>query len=138
MQNGTGDDPELAEQKQNASRFKHEMAQVSGGLLDAETVGVILGFSAQEVVNQAVTERRILAVDDNGLLRFPAFQFVNGQVLSGVGAILKAVPSTNGWRVLQYLYDREEGLHGDRPIDLIQGSASDLERAVRFVRRLEQ
>ena len=43
-----------------------------------------------------------------------------------------------GWRISQYLYSQVDGLAGDRPIELISGSPSELDRAVRFACRLEQ
>lgn len=138
MKNGTPDDAELAEQRRNAAKFKREIAQAAGGLLDAAAARAVIGVSTEEAVYKAAAERRILAVENEGELRFPLCQFGDGQVLPGIRAILGVAPNTNGWRVLQYLYDSEEGLAGDRPIDLIRGSRSDMERAVRFARRLEQ
>lgn len=57
--------------------------------------------------------------------------------LSPLIAVLKAAPNTSGWRLLQYLLHSEDGLAGDKPIDLIRGSKEDIERAVRFATRLE-
>ena len=56
----------------------------------------------------------------------------------GLIAVLQAAPNTSGWRLLQYLLRAEAGLAGDKPIDLIRGSPEDIERAVRFARRLEE
>ena len=75
MQNDAVTDSELAEQRLNAERFKHELAQASGGLLHAESIRVMLGFSTRDEVYRAATERRILAVEDDGQLRFPFCQF---------------------------------------------------------------
>lgn len=138
MQNDTATDSELAEQRLNTERFKRELAQASGGLLDAESLQVMLGFSTQDEVHRAAAERRILAVEDDGQLRFPHCQFDGGHILPGIKAILSATPNTNGWRLLQYLYSREDGLAGNRPIDLIKGSSTNLEQAVHFARRLEE
>lgn len=138
MQNGALNDAELAEQRLGAARFKREMSQATGGLLEAVAVQAMMGVSTEEAVYKAAAERRILAVEDDGELRFPRFQFDDGRVLPGIQAILEETPTTSGWRLLQFLYAQEDGLAGDRPIDLIQGSRSDLERAIRFARRLEQ
>jgi hypothetical protein len=129
---------ELLEQQLNAVRFKNEYIQLAGGLLDAEAVRLIMGYSTDQAVHKAAAKRCLLAVEDGARQRFPRFQFDDVRVLTGIRAILKEVPNTNGWRILQYLYSREYGLKGDRPIDIITRSRADLERAVLFARRLEQ
>lgn len=136
--NGALNDAELAEMRLKTARFKREIAQAAGGLVDAAAVQAKMGVSTEEAVYSAAAERRLLAVDDDGELRFPLCQFAQGQVLPGIQAILEVTPTTSGWRLLQYLFAQVDGLAGDRPIDLIQGSRSDLERAIRFARRLEQ
>jgi hypothetical protein len=64
MQNEPVTASELAEQRLNAARIKRDLAEASGGLLDA-------GFFTQNEVYRDAAQRRILAVEDNGQLRFP-------------------------------------------------------------------
>lgn len=132
------DDAELRTQRLNAARFKRDLGQLAGGLLDAEEVRIMLGYVSKQAVYKAVAKRRLLAVKDGGRLRFPRCQFHNAHILPGMTAILRAVPETSGWRILQYLYAQVDGLAGARPIELINGPSPDLERAVRFARHLEQ
>lgn len=131
------EEAELKEQQLSAIRFKREAAQAAGGLLDVEDVQALLGHRTKQAVYKAAQEHRLLGVEDGGRQRFPACQFDGTRVRPGVQAILKAAPETSGWRILQYLFGREEGLGGARPIDLVKGSVSDIERAARFARRLE-
>jgi hypothetical protein len=131
------EEEELRRQRLHAVRFKHEMAEAAGGLLDADVVSTMLGYTSRQALHKAIKERRLLAVKDAGRQRFPACQFDGNSVFSGVQQILKAAPNTNGWRILQYLFGRDEGLNGDRPIDLIKGSSEDIQRAIRVARTLE-
>ncbi|WP_051504113.1 hypothetical protein [Sphingomonas jaspsi] len=128
---------QLREQQQNAANFKCRLIAESGGMMNADEIRVILDLSTVEEVRNCVAAREVLAVDDNGELRFPVLQFDGRRVRPGLIAILKAAPDTSGWRLLQYLLRSEDGLAGDKPIDLIQGSGKDIERAVRFAKRLE-
>lgn len=127
-----------AERQHDTAKFKSEIVTAAGGVLDAEAVQALLELPSVGAVHKAVRHRKLLAVEDGGRLWFPNCQFARGRVIPGIQAILKAAPATSGWRILMYLYYQEDGLAGDRPIDLVKGSQADLERAVRFARRLEQ
>lgn len=127
----------VRERRANTRRFKSEMAHRGGGLFDLETVQALLQLESVEAVENAVQLRELLAVEDCGKLWFPRCQFDGGRVHPGIQQILKAIPKTSGWRILQYLFSRSDGLAGDRPIDLVQGAVGDIDRAVRFARVLE-
>jgi hypothetical protein len=137
MPNDTATAAELAEERLDTEGFKRKLAQACGGLLDAGSLQAMLG-STQDEVHRASAQRRILAVEDDGQLRYPHCQFDGGDILPGIRAILTATPNMNGWRLLQYLYGREDGLSGNRPINLIQGCSTDLEKTVHFAGRLEE
>jgi hypothetical protein len=128
----------LEELQHDTIEFKNELIKEAGGVLDAEAVQALLELPSVGAVHEAVRQRKLLAVEDNSRLWFPNCQFAEGRVIPGIQAILEAAPATSGWRILQYLYDQEDGLAGDRPIDLVKGSRADRERAVRFARRLEE
>jgi hypothetical protein len=81
---------------------------------------------------------RLLGVDAYGEVLLPECQFAGDEILPGVEQVLSAAPSTQPWRVLQYLLVPEDGLAGRRPIDLIQGTAAEREIALRFAARLEE
>ncbi|TFU06159.1 hypothetical protein EUV02_03865 [Polymorphobacter arshaanensis] len=114
-----------------------ELARQAGGLLEVGEVMRILGIKTHQEIYQAVSDRKVLAVQDGPMRRYPAFQFVAGQVHPGVVAVLKAIPDTDGWDVLDYLYSLEEGIGTIRPVDLIQKDQAGIDKAVRFARRLE-
>ena len=128
----------LREQQRNAVIFKRKLIEESGGMMSAVEVQALLGFPTPEEVRNAASAREVLAVEDDGEFRFPVLQFDKGKVRPGLIAVLQAAPNTSGWRLLQYLLRAEDGLAGDKPINLIRGSPEDIERALRFARRLEE
>ena len=127
----------LREHQRNAVIFKRKLTEEAGGMISAVEVQALLGLPTSEAVCNAVLAREVFAVEDDEDLLFPILQFDGGKVRPGLVAILKAAPNTSGWRLLQYLLRSEDGVAGDKPIDLIRGSVHDIERAVRFARRLE-
>lgn len=130
-------DERLKEQQVNAARFKRELAQEAGGLLDLADVMVLLGHGTRQAVYKAVREHRLLAVEDGDRLRFPACQFLDGKPIGGLRDLLEVTPEIPGWRVLQYLLVAEEGLADRSPLALLRtGKPEDRDTAVRFARRL--
>ena len=126
----------LREQQRNAVLFKRRLTEESGGMMSADEVEALLGLS-RAAVRDAISARELFAVEDDRELYFPALQFDGASVRPELIAVLKAAPNTSGWRLLQYLLHAEDGLAGNKPVDLIRGSADDIERAVRFAERLE-
>ena len=105
--------------------------------MTAVQVRDLLGYKGVEAVEQAVADRRMLAVDDNGTSLFPAFQFEENTLRFAMARILAAVPNTSAWALLQYLVAGDEGLEPRKPIDLLKGSPEDIDLVVRFARALE-
>lgn len=130
-------DERLKEQQLNAIRFKHDLAEKAGGLLDVEDVMLLLGYKTRQAVYKAAGERRLLVVEDAGTNRYPACQFDDNAIRPGIPEILKAAPTTTGWRILQYLLRSEDGLAGRTPLSLIADGPEGIATAVRFAKRLE-
>ena len=131
------ENPELTEEITNAIAFKRRMFDNAGGALTAEQVRQLLGHKTVQAVYKAVKDRRLLMVEDNGAKLFPVFQFDGDAIRPVIARILAAAPHTSGWAVLQYLVSGDEGLDGQRPIDLLKGNEADIERVVRFAHVLE-
>lgn len=131
-------DERLKQQQIHAARFKRELAQEAGGLLEVDDVMKLMGYGTKQAAYKAARDRRLLAVMDGVRLRFPACQFVDGAPAPGLREVLDAASRTSGWRILQYLLVPEHGLSGRKPIDLLKtGNPADREMAVRFAGRLE-
>ncbi len=119
-----------------AARFKERIATEAGGLLDARQVLRISKLTTTQAVYKAAGERRLLAVETDDGLRYPAFQFM-GNLPKALPRILKAAPNTGGWAMMQFLFGRHEGLTSNRPLDLLNRDEHEIERAVCFARALE-
>lgn len=114
--------------------FKKRMIESSGGVLTAEQVRDLLGY---ETVEQAVADRLMLAVDDNGTRLFPAFQFDGDTLRPVMACILTAAPNSSGWTLLQYLVSGDEGLGLCKPINMLNGGPEDIDLVLRFARVLD-
>lgn len=122
-----------------ALAFKQAIAAAAGGLLTAEEVRARRGIGKRQAIYRAVTERRLLAVKDNGNVLLPAIQFDgNGKGKPWVSKLARATPSTDGWTLLQWLLGESDALGGQRPIDLLDGSDDDRARALRLATSLEE
>ncbi|MFC6438266.1 hypothetical protein ACFSLT_30100 [Novosphingobium resinovorum] len=113
------------------------MIDAAGGALTAEKVRELLEHKTIQAVYKAVKDRRLLMVEDNGTKLFPVFQFDGNTILPGVARVLSAVPQTGGWAILQFLVAGDEGLDGRKPIDMLRGSAAEIDLVVRFAQTLE-
>lgn|SRR5690554_856776 len=122
---------------QRTADFQGSLLSRSGGALSAEQVKSRLGYKSARLLNEAVADRQLLAVDVEGVQMFPSFQFVGNRVCDGMAAVLAAVPNTSPWEILQYFVAGDEGLGDLLPMDLVKGTPEDVELAVRFARTLE-
>lgn len=128
---------EAAERLAQAAEFRRDLLARSGGALSTEQVRTLLGYKSTQAVHKAVAARRLLAVDDNGTRRFPAFQFDGASLRPALAAILAAAPGASPWALLQFLIEGDEGLGTDRPIALLDGGPDAIARLVRFARTLD-
>lgn len=129
---------QMREQQRNPAIMKRRLMEESGGVLSLDEVQALLNLPNHEVALNAVSTRELLAVEYDGELRFPIFQFEGAKIRPGSSAVLKAAPRTSEWRLLQHFLYADEGLPGDKPIDLVRRSPKGIDRAVRFARRLEE
>lgn len=131
------DELDAAEKLARSAGFKRDLIDRAGGALTAEQVRKLLGHKSVQAVHKAVASRRLLAVDDNGRKLFPAFQFDGAAVVPSMAVVLAATPTTASSALLQFLVDGDEGLEGERPIEMLKGPPEALDRLVSFARTLE-
>ena len=126
-----------AERLAQTAEFKRDLLKRAGGALTAGQVCTLLGYKSIQAVLEVVAAGRLLALTDNEIKLFPAFQFDGSHILPGMADILAAAPRTSHWALLQFLVNGDEGLGPGRPMDLIKGGSLACARAVRFARTLE-
>ncbi len=75
-------------------QFRNEMAELAGGMLDHAEVAVRLDSSV-EAIEEQYRQLRLLGVPYQGKMGFPATQFVDNKILSGLDAILPDLGDTD-------------------------------------------
>jgi hypothetical protein len=106
-------DPEL-ETGIAALEAEEGLIRRAGGLKDTKWVADYLGISPKSVAAKA-RRSELLAITRGDRNLYPAFQFGDGQVVSGVRDILQALPLTNGWSRLSFLLTSDPGLDDRTP-----------------------
>jgi nucleoid DNA-binding protein len=92
----------------------------SGGAFTLQQIEKLLGISRQ-AVDKKVHDDALLAVPGpHGRRQYPVAQFTEEGILPGLGDLLKALPSANGWFRLNFLIRPDARLNGRRPIDLLK------------------
>nr|WP_257541504.1 hypothetical protein [Sphingobium sp. CFD-1] len=101
-----------------SDQFRKEMAERAGGMLSYAEVAARLG-SGVEVVDEQYRQRRLLGVTYHGRVGFPAAQFVDNEILSGLDTILSVLGDTDPWEQLMLLTTPLEG-YGFHPESAFQ------------------
>lgn len=127
---------QLARERMAAAAFKHRMAAEANGFLTAIQAARVARYKSDQAIYKAARERRVLMVEDNGRQLFPAFQF-DEAIRKPLIEVFRMTESVSGWEFLHFIFGRPEGLAGARPVDLLRGSKSDIERVARFAAALE-
>ena len=127
----------MSEHRSVTDAFKRDLLARSGGALTMTEVRMLIDAASVRAVMDEVAARRLLVVDEAGTLLFPAFQFEGGSVALGVCEVLAAAPTTGGWALLQFFVDGDEGLGAELPMILVKGGRAEIDRVVRFARKLD-
>ena len=100
----------------------------SGGALDLDQVRALLRGVSRQSVEKRVRDGRLLAVPGPGNRRYyPAAQFLDdGSILPGLGEVMAALPTRNGYAILNFLIRPDARLNGRIPIDLMRAGETDL------------
>jgi hypothetical protein len=108
----------------------------SGGAYDLEQVRRLLHGVSRQSIDKRVRDRGLLAVTGPSNKRhFPAVQFKDdGSVVEGLRDVLEALPTKNGYAVLNFLVHPDRRLDGQKPIDLL--AAGKVARVVEAARRM--
>jgi len=94
--------------REKTARFRDEMAQRAGGMLDRADVAEMLGLTAAAIEKQR-QRRQILGVPYGAEIRYPAAQFVNGETIPNLKRLLEAFGDTHPWEQLMLLTTPVDG-----------------------------
>ncbi len=108
----------------------------SGGAYSLDQVATFLGNLSSQAVSKIVRDKIIFTVlGENGKPLFPAAQFSgDGQPVSGLKLVLEALPSDNGWYILNFLVNAHNDLGGAKPIDRLK--AGEVDKVIVAARRM--
>ena len=126
-------------QRQAADDLEAELSIAAGGMLREPDVQPRLRAIIAEPASEVdVLAYQLLSVDSRGERLYPVCQFEGIDILEGIAKVLEVTPTTDGWRVLQFLLGTPDGLGGRRPIDLLgTGDVDDRKRVIAFAHTLE-
>jgi hypothetical protein len=110
----------------------------SGGTYDLEQVRTLLHGVSRQSIEARVRNGSLLAVPGpSNRRRYPVVQFDgDGKIVEGLSAVQEALPTKNGFAVLNFLIHPDYRLGGRKPIDLLK--AGEVELAVEAARRFAE
>lgn len=108
----------------------------SGGSYDLEQVRELMHGVSRQRIDARVREGSLLAVPGPSNKRhYPAVQFKeDGTVIEGLRVVQEALPTKNGYAVLNFLIHPDRRLGDRKPIDLLKGG--EVNPVVEAARRL--
>lgn len=104
--------------KARTAHFRTDLAQKAGGMFSRADVADLLGVTLATVDKQR-QRGQILSVPYGTETRFPAAQFKDGAVVTGLKSVLAAFGDMNPWGQLQLLVAPIEGF-GDKPASIFE------------------
>lgn len=104
------------------------LLEAEGGTLSVDDVATRLATSRQTVY-QRLRKGRLLAVPGRRGVVFPAWQFVEGEVISGLDVVLGEMEGVAPGMVVQFFLSAQDRLGGQRPLDALRAGKVDLVQA---------
>ena len=116
-------------------KIAHADLRSSGGAYDQDQVRELLHGISRQAIDKRVREGSLLSVPGPSNKRhYPAMQFTDeGEIVDGLKLVLEALPTKNGFAILNYLIHPDDSL-GGKPIDLLK--AGKVEAVVAAARRM--
>jgi hypothetical protein len=108
-----------------------------GGLLTLEQVAVELNED-KRIIEYQCKLGELIAVDMNGEYQYPAWQFQDGKLLTGLDRVLAALKENDAtpWTKIIFMTTENAGFDGRTPLDCLKsGNKSDIEEVVMEARR---
>jgi hypothetical protein len=113
------------------AQARRQLLEADGGTLSAAEVARLLRRTRQAVDKQRRVGR-LFAVRVGPSWRYPAWQFVDGELLPGLPDVLAALRHVSPWAAAAFLLSRNARLGARRPLDVLRhGEIDAVTRAAR-------
>jgi hypothetical protein len=122
----------LAPARLRGIAVRHALLEHAGGTLSSEEVAETLGLSRQAVDKRRRTDKLLALAFGRRGYRYPACQFVDGNVLTGLDRVLAELGDDDGWSRLAFLVSRRSDLDDESPLSRLE--QNDIERVVQAAR----
>ena len=117
------DDAVLRKALSRGAMLKENLVNSAGGLVGSKQVAGILGISTQGL-RELPYRQTLMAVEFEGALGYPAFQFESEAMRAGVAIILDAIGVDDAWGRLSFMFLELDQLGGKTPIEAIRSGAT--------------
>jgi hypothetical protein len=125
------EDP-LAAAKLRGLERKRQLVDAAGGALGAQDVAELLGITRQAVDKRRSQNQLIALTQGKRGYIYPAFQFEEGNSLSGLRDVLEELKSFDPWTQLGFFVNSNDRLSGKTPAAALRaGNQSEVLRAAR-------
>jgi hypothetical protein len=113
-------------------RLKQELLNTEGGTISSEQVAKLLNLTRQGVDKRRASGKLIgISMGRRGYA-YPLWQFQDGQVLSGLEVVLKAMKERAPWTQVMFMLTSDLHLDGETPLArLRQGDIDSVVQAAR-------
>jgi hypothetical protein len=113
-------------------RLKQELLNTEGGVISSEQVAKLLNLTRQGVDKRRASGKLIGVSMGRRGYAYPLWQFQDGQVLSGLETVLKAMKEHTPWTQVMFMLTGDLRLEGETPlVRLRQGDIDSVVQAAR-------
>jgi hypothetical protein len=113
-------------------RLKQELLNTEGGVISSEQVAKLLNLTRQGVDKRRASGKLIEISMGRRGYAYPLWQFQDGQVLSGLEVVLKAMKEHTPWIQVIFMLTGDLRLKGETPLArLRQGDIDSVVQAAR-------
>jgi len=117
-------------------KIVEEELKSSGGAYSLEQTQELMHGITRQAINNRVRDGSLLAVPGpSNRAKYPVIQFMpDGSPVEGLKVVRRALHTSNGWMLLNFLVNPDSRLGGKRPIDVLK--AGDVEKVVEVAQRV--
>ena len=111
---------------------RERLLALAGGTVSAEEAGRLLGGITRQAIDKRRRANTLLAVREGSDWRYPACQFIQSEIATGIADIVGGFAEAGPWAALDFLLAPDSALGGRTPLDALR--AGDREAVQRLIR----